>query len=805
MTSKKKPYRNNPLLILGWDGAEWSAINHLCEQGYMPHFKAFKERGLPAHIASLQPMISPLLWTSVATGKRAHVHGILGFVENSLEGPQAISNYQRKCPALWNILSEAGLLCQVLNWWPSNPAEEILGDFISNLAFAEGDLAGQCWPPEWQKELEACAAFPESVQDEIIGGFFPNMPDEALADDSLVQKVARIIWRTKHQFEMAMALMDKEADCRFFYFEALDQLQHLGAAYFGYKNSPYHFIIEAAYRWHDAMLGAFLKKAQGHNILLLSDHGFKLDEFRPSDLPDLPAAPALEHEPFGVFVASGPDVQSDKELFGLSLLDIAPSLLNYFRLPIGKDMPGRRQAIFKSSPEPSFIPSWDSLVKPKFLDSGKHQSQGQLQDLEALDYIDLSGTKVQQVIEEEQDYNRAISLKEVGDYKQSLELCDQWLSENAKAYRWYILKSKLLLALADGKKWDIYWKELREDFRKDPHLIFNRALMLIQEGDSAQALALMRDLEGRGIQSPRLFTEIGHALFLAGQERESEVYFKKAIANSPFNSAALNGLAQLSFAQGQMEDFKQWANQALALKMHQPHLHYLWASYYEQEGEIDNAKKALALCLNMAPQHKKAKSLEAKLKGERSQLQGLIVSGFPRSGTSLMMALLAELGIPIISDESRIADHHNPKGYFELETVKHLPAQAKLPATDGKALKVIAPLLPYLPADRNYKVLWMDRPLVEVIISQAKMKGERASLEQFPFQKGQQLEQEKQRLQSWLKQQPHISWMECSYHNLLKYQDSSIIKDLAAFLELDIQEESLKKVVDLQLHRNKIG
>ncbi|MGB0980341.1 MAG: hypothetical protein ACPGVV_13150, partial [Croceimicrobium sp.] len=87
----------------------------------------------------------------------------------------------------------------------------------------------------------------------------------------------------------------------------------------------------------------------------------------------------------------------------------------------------------------------------------------------------------------------------------------------------------------------------------------------------------------------------------------------------------------------------------------------------------------------------------------------------------------------------------------------------------------------------------------------AKMKGEQASLEQFPFQKGQQLEQEKQRLQSWLKQQPHISWMECSYHNLLKYQDSSIIKDLAAFLELDIQEESLKKVVDLQLHRNKIG
>lgn len=152
MTSKKKPYRNNPLLILGWDGAEWSAINRLCDQGYMPHFKSFKERGLPAHIASLQPMISPLLWTSVVTGKRAHVHGILGFVENSLEGPQAISSYQRKCPALWNILSEAGLLCQVLNWWPSNPAEEILGDFISNLAFAEGDLAGQCWPPEWHSD-----------------------------------------------------------------------------------------------------------------------------------------------------------------------------------------------------------------------------------------------------------------------------------------------------------------------------------------------------------------------------------------------------------------------------------------------------------------------------------------------------------------------------------------------------------------------------------------------------------------------------------------------------------------------------
>ena len=97
-----------------------------------------------------------------------------------------------------------------------------------------------------------------------------------------------------------------------------------------------------------------------------------------------------------------------------------------------------------------------------------------------------------------------------------------------------------------------------------------------------------------------------------------------------------------------------------------------------------------------------------------------IVSGLPRSGTSLMMQMLAAGGVPILSDGERVADADNPRGYCEWEKVKLLPKTPDLIAeAEGKAVKVISQLLFSLPLSHEYKVIFLRRPLEEVVASQA--------------------------------------------------------------------------------------
>jgi len=102
----------------------------------------------------------------------------------------------------------------------------------------------------------------------------------------------------------------------------------------------------------------------------------------------------------------------------------------------------------------------------------------------------------------------------------------------------------------------------------------------------------------------------------------------------------------------------------------------------------------------------------------------VVVSGLPRSGTSMMMRMLEAGGLAILADGERSADIDNPKGYFELERIKHLEHETDksyLRAARGKAVKVISFLIKELPDENDYRVLFMRRDLDEVLTSQQKM------------------------------------------------------------------------------------
>lgn len=114
--------------------------------------------------------------------------------------------------------------------------------------------------------------------------------------------------------------------------------------------------------------------------------------------------------------------------------------------------------------------------------------------------------------------------------------------------------------------------------------------------------------------------------------------------------------------------------------------------------------------------------------GERAQDEIIVVTGLPRSGTSMMMRMLAAGGVPLLVDDLRAADDNNPLGYFEFTPVKRLKESAAwVPMARGKAVKVVSYLLPHLPLDEQYRVLFLEREPGEVAASQERMLGKAAT------------------------------------------------------------------------------
>jgi len=126
--------KTNKLLLIGWDAADWKIINPLIEAGEMPALEGLINEGVMGNLATLEPSFSPMLWTSIATGKRAYKHGILGFTEPDSTGQSVrpVSCVSRKVKAIWNILMQEGKRVHNVGWWPSHPAEPLNGISISN-------------------------------------------------------------------------------------------------------------------------------------------------------------------------------------------------------------------------------------------------------------------------------------------------------------------------------------------------------------------------------------------------------------------------------------------------------------------------------------------------------------------------------------------------------------------------------------------------------------------------------------------------------------------------------------------------
>jgi hypothetical protein len=183
-----------------------------------------------------------------------------------------------------------------------------------------------------------------------------------------------------------------------------------------------------------------------------------------------------------------------------------------------------------------------------------------------------------------------------------------------------------------------------------------------------------------------------------------------------------------------------------------------------------------------------------------------IVSGLPRSGTSMMMKMLEAGGLPPLTDNLRTADEDNPKGYYEFERVKQLPKGdvAWLPDAQGKVVKVIAALLPSLPGGYHYRVVFMQRAMSEVLASQRQMLIRRGEdPDKIPDDVIAKLfEKHLKQVNDWVNQQPNVERLDVNYNEMLK-NPQPFIEQIDAFLDHQLDAVKMAAVVDPALHRQR--
>jgi predicted AlkP superfamily phosphohydrolase/phosphomutase/tetratricopeptide (TPR) repeat protein len=465
------------VLLVGWDAADWKVINPLLDQGLMPTLDDFINHGVMGNLATLRPILSPMLWNSIATGKRPNKHGIHGFMEPDTQngGIRPVSSTSRKVKAIWNILTQRGFKTHVLGWFAGHPAEPINGISVSDLFPYATAPQDQPWP------LPPGAVHPESLRDTFAelrmhpadvteAAILPWIPRAAEVDqekDKGLMSFAKILSENCSIHNAATWILQNEPwDFLAVYYNGIDHFCHGFMHYHpprmeGIPEDRYEIykdVVNGAYRFHDMMLETLLNLAGPEaTVLLVSDHGFHSDHLRPRGIPAEPAGPAVQHRPFGIFCMKGQHIQQDERIYGATLLDVTPTILTLFGLPVGADMDGRVLVqAFEEPPQIARIPSWEQEpgecgMHPSDLRMDPAAAQAVLQQFVALGYIQPPSEDQSKAVASavrEANYNLARDYLDCGRPDDALPLLEDLAKNDPKQTRFQMHLAQCYLALS---------------------------------------------------------------------------------------------------------------------------------------------------------------------------------------------------------------------------------------------------------------------------------------------------------------------------------------------------------------------
>ncbi len=632
------------VLLIGWDAADWVMIEPLIEQGLMPTLEKLIKDGTSGKLATIRPILSPMLWNSIATGKRADKHGIYGFTEPLPDGSgiRPVSSTSRKTKALWNILSQNGLKSNVVSWFASHPAEPINGTVVTDRYLTqlradrdtESSTDGMFHPARLADDLQKLRVDPRLLDGEAVLPFIPDAREINPKEDEKFSQFVTLLARASTVHSAACWTMLKEPwDFMAIYYDAIDQ--------FGHHFMPYHppaiegvserdakmykDVMIGCYRYHDMMLESLLNYAgDDTTVLLVSDHGFHSGQGR--DDVDGFKDPESWHRPFGVVCAKGPGIKKDHQVYGATLLDVTPTILSLFGLPIGADMDGRPWLeIFDQDVRAEHILSWDAVEG----EDGMHdESQREdpvasaeaIRHLVELGYIDAPSEDAQETVRKtmlDQKINLGKALTDSRRVDKAIEVWLELLEQdesNAVAYKFQL--TRCYMRTGQVERCETLTRELLEKFPNSAVILATLGQIMLQQDKPQESLEYLKKAETIAPDTEMLLSSLGQAYVRLDQWDDAERAFKRVIELDDENAVAYNGLARVCISRKRFDEAIDFALRAVGL-MHQfPRAHYNLGVALAEAGKTDEAILALQTCVSMSPGLKAAHLWLSKLLNE---------------------------------------------------------------------------------------------------------------------------------------------------------------------------------------------
>jgi predicted AlkP superfamily phosphohydrolase/phosphomutase len=410
--------KKNKIIFIGVDGATFDIIKPLIKKGKLPHFKQIMENGCWGELSTSSPTWTPIIWTSIATGKIPVKHGIYSFAKSYLRGMNHPINFQmipqfvgtnkmfilldmirllhttpyssgdRKVPALWNIFSKAGLKVGIIQYPVTWPAEEVNGFLISD-RFNYSSLDRIYYPSELQNLINSTQAKYQSKNYDLLEKY-PGIRDYFISD--------------KITEELAIKLLNNiDVDLFIVYFNGTDKVGHFYWKYYqpnsmAYKPSDrdialYKDLIPDYYQYIDKAIGRIIDQKGNHTIIIASDHGMEAQpKLFTGSYMTIPSGNHMLRQP-GILLIRGPSIKRGVELKQINILDLAPTILALAGLPVARDMDGRIiskafDSKYLSAMELKFIESYGRrLVKSSDLKKKSKADKDLIKKLKSLGYI----------------------------------------------------------------------------------------------------------------------------------------------------------------------------------------------------------------------------------------------------------------------------------------------------------------------------------------------------------------------------------------------------------------------------------
>ncbi len=373
------------VVLLGIDGMDWRVAEPLIEEGRLPNIAAVLERGVKMDLRSIGPeMKSPIIWTSIATGKVPQKHGIGDFLSDEI---RLFNSRGWKARAVWDILGERGYTVGVVNWWLSWPAQAVNGYMVTErIVYTAGDgypeVVEVTAPPELGRELASHTRSVSGTTNSEIAPFLNgdtwDAPDDSMVEEG-VKSFRGIFAADQTVLDVSKYLIGsrEQPDFLAIYFQGLDVTCH---RYWGewdptsldlYMSDElietFSDLIPRYYERIDAAIGEILDVVdENSTVIICSDHGFR----GPFRSPEGIRLGISMHREIGVLAAAGPGIARLSERVNGSVFDITPTLLALYNVPVGRDMDGFvlseiLDEEFMASRAVSYIPSHENGSRVK--------------------------------------------------------------------------------------------------------------------------------------------------------------------------------------------------------------------------------------------------------------------------------------------------------------------------------------------------------------------------------------------------------------------------------------------------------